>query len=398
MTSRATDELLQVVGSHCCKVQELRLTSSELVTDTGVTWLVPSTYSSTSASLSVPSPKNGPGNPQRGCPDLITLDLLKCWNISAGGARLLLCGLPRLRKLLYPNMKSVLEQLVVESSQPTVFPSLEYFDSSEYDLQTECSGAGPDSNPASWLAGPVSLAQVPRTFPHLTTAKMMLSDGEAASLVLLPCLTHIELEFSDDPGPGLLSLLEQHPNNSNFTVLFFQLGVLLAGHLVALARHCTALTILRIIGFQVEGAAGLVGSAGYWPRLAQLHLSLYSEDPDSSEEEDGETGRQHRPEILQFFLHSAVRLRVLQAHLNCSAWLTDSWLAVQLAENPLCQLARLGLGGPGQLQLSHTTARWLASSLPALVHLNTTNWNISTKQLAALRTQAANTNMDLVYE
>ena len=52
---------------------------------------------------------------------------------------------------------------------------------------------------------------------------MMLSDNEVKLLTNNKKLVHIEVEFSDDPGPGLQHLLDCHPNVANFILLSFKL-------------------------------------------------------------------------------------------------------------------------------------------------------------------------------
>ena len=52
---------------------------------------------------------------------------------------------------------------------------------------------------------------------------MMLSDNEVKLLTNIKKLVHIEVEFSDDPGPGLQHLLDCQSNVANFILLSFKL-------------------------------------------------------------------------------------------------------------------------------------------------------------------------------
>ena len=72
----------------------------------------------------------------------------------------------------------------------------------------------------------------------------MFSDNEVKLLTNIKKLVHIEVEFSDDPGPGLQHLLDCHPNVANFILLFFQVGPILGSHLLSIAKNCLKLEFL----------------------------------------------------------------------------------------------------------------------------------------------------------
>merc|ERR1719270_2955745 len=156
---------------------------------------------------------------------------------------MLLLGLKNLKKLIYSNMKSILESFEKEESQPEPLQRIEYFDSSEYSLLTDMTMDCdlPESDPAKWMTGPVRLSAIPRLFPNVTILKMMLSDPEVAHLTEIPRLVHLELEFSDDPGSGLQTLLDTHPNIANFVLLFLQVGPIQASHLLSIGQNCVSL-------------------------------------------------------------------------------------------------------------------------------------------------------------
>ena len=80
----------------------------------------------------------------------------------------------------------------------------------------------------------------------------MLSDNEVKLLTNIKKLVHIEVEFSDDPGPGLQHLLDCHPNVANFILLFFQVGPILGSHLLSIAENCLKLEFLRSKLFLVK--------------------------------------------------------------------------------------------------------------------------------------------------
>ena len=342
LTSKCTNDILETIGHHCPLLAELHISVSDLVTDAGLACLVPSVSRSYNASEESQSQQSWTSN--TGCPHIAIIDILKCWNVTPSGARLLLTSLKKLKKLLYSNMKGVLESLVTDSTLPQ-FPRIEYFDSSEFSLVTDLNMEDcnlPETDPAKWHTGPVRLTQIPEVFPNITIIKMMLSDAEVASLTCIRHLVHLELEFSDDPGSGLTHLLDNHQNIENFVLLFLQLGNIQASHLLSIASNCTKLGFLRIIGFQIENSPILKPCSNYFKNLTQLHLSFYddnSEDSDFEEEEEKDSC--HTPEMIEFFLLSGCSdLRVLNLHMNVHHFLNDRYLQTILAQNPLTKLTR----------------------------------------------------------
>jgi len=398
LSSKCTNDILETLGRNCVRLKELHISSSELVTDAGMSWLVPCvsqifTGSDNDTSLDKWAP-------HAGCPALVAIDLLKCWNISPSGAKLLLLGLKKLRKLMYSNMKSVIESLCANSQDNQGPWLLEYFDSTEYDLITDYSTEViPGTNPACWMSGPVRMTTIPKMFPNITTIKMMLTDAEVQNLVNVPNLVHLEVEFSDDPGPGLQNLVDNHPNNCKFDLLFLQVGTILASHLLSIGKNCSKLGYLRIIGFQVGNCEVLIPCSSYFQSLTQIHLSLYDTNVDSSEEDEEEgLGAPHTPEIITFFLSSARNLKVIIIHMNCDTFLTDLFLHQLFYQNPLSQLTRLSLSGPKDLKLTLATVEWVVASLPMLTRLTVSKWSVGLKELKTLRNNALSNNYDLVYD
>ena len=397
LSSKCTNDILETLGRNCVKLKELHISCSELVTDVGMSWLVPC-VSQIFTGCDSATPDNW--SPHAGCPALVTIDLLKCWNISPSGAKLLLLGLKRLRKLMFSNMKSVIEGLCATGQDNEGPWLLEYFDSTEYDLVTDYSTeviAG--NNPACWMSGPVKMTTIPKLFPNITTIKMMLTDAEVQNLVNIPNLVHIEVEFSDDPGVGLLTLLDTHPNNCKFDLLFLQVGTILASHLLAIGRNCPKLGYLRIIGFQVGNCEVLIPSSSYFQSLTQLHLSLYDTNVESSDEDDDEGGgAPHTPEIITFFLLPAKNLKVIIIHMNCDTFLDDFYLHKLFNMNSFSYLTRLSLSGPKDLKLTLATVEWVVASLPMLTRLTVSKWSVGLKELKTLRNIVKRSNHDLVYD
>lgn len=399
LSSKCTNDILETLGRNCARLTELHISLSELVTDAGVSWLVPCVSQTFRAGDVSPDG----WSPHAGCPLLVTIDLLKCWNVSPSGAQLLLLGLKKLRKLLFSNMKSVMEGLWKSDENSHGPFQLEYFDSSEYDLITEChpeSDTIPDINPACWMSGPVQMIHIPQMFPHITILKMMLSDAEVQNLTIVKNLIHLEVEFSDDPGAGFQHLLDNHPNICKFVLLFLQVGPILGSHLLSIAKNCLKLGFLRIIGFQVENTSVLKPNLSHFQSLTQLHLSLYDDSYGDSSDEDEAPDQisRHTPEIIDFFLFSAINLQTVNIHMNFDAFLNDLFLHKLFSQNPLQDLTRLSLSGPKDLKLTLPTVHWVVASLPKLTSLCVSKWSVGLKELKTLRNDARRTNVDLVYD
>ena len=401
LQSKCSNDILQSVGSNCSQLCELYISLSELVTDSGVANIVPSTSRVYTSDHETEEASDDQTNP--GCPGLVILDITKCDNISPAGVKMMLQGLHKLRRLMYSNMKGVLEKIVQdeESSEHALepFKRIEYFDGTEYELVTEESDDIPEFDPAKWMIGPVGIEMIPKYFPNISTLKMMLSDAEVKELVVVHNLVHLELEFSDDPGTGLQNLLESHPNISNFKLLLLQVGPIQAAHLNLIAQNCVNLGFLRIIGFDIENSGLLRPSCGYFTKLTQLHLSFYDSRYGDSDDEDN-LGPSHSPEMIEFFLFSGCTdLTVANIHMNVSHFLHDQYLHKLISKNPLKKLQRLGLTAPDLLPLSSDMVRWVLETLPQIKSLSTSKWSkVTHKQRKLIEKEATENNLDVVFD
>ena len=402
LSSKASNDILEVVGQSCSLLSELHISMSELVTDSGLASLVPSVSRPFSpVEEAEAGQESWCQNP--GCPRLVIIDLTKCWNVSPSGAKTLLLGLRNLKKLIYSSMKCILEGLVKEDGAVKPFERIEYFDSSEYRLITDISMDTdiPENDPAKWMTGPVRLSAIPQMFPNVTILKMMLSDPEVALLTMIPQLVHLELEFSDDPGPGLQTLLDSHPNIANFVLLFLQVGPIQSSHLLSIAKNCVSLTFLRVIGFQIENGCNLKPSNKYFKALNQLWLSFYDDTYDDSDDEDnpGANVSRHTPEMIEFFLGSGVsNLKIVNIHMNVNHFLNDDYLHKLLSDCRLGSVTRLSLTGPDDLDISMTSVRWLMDTLPSVQTISARKWKVTQKQLKILQKEAQENNIDVIFE
>jgi len=407
LRSKCSDALLATVASSCPLLQEINISLSEQVTDAGLEHL-------------------------HACSSLASVDLLKCWAITPAGVAGLLLALPRLRKLYFANMKAVMEELSMvkdmskgkkelsnvkeisidkeeiskeeaeEKGLNVCGPFLlEHFDSSEYSLAVPGEGTRPEVE-SSWMDGLTSFANISVTFPWISTCRLMASDQEVAHLNFLPHLRHLEVEFSDDPGTGLLSLLNKHPNRAHFIHIFLQVGPLLASHLQALAKNCPMLQHFRLIGFKVEDAASLKDIKEDFQHLRQLNISLYDCEEDSSDEEEeqedaGVVGRVS-VEVASFFLQSALQIEVVNLHMNFGCHLNFCYLTCLLDRNPLLHTSHFHISSPKTVQLGEEAVRLVVSRMPALTSLKVSSWDIDYHWfMKEMKEEAKRENMDITY-
>ena len=271
LSTRACNPILEVLGRCCHRLQELYIPMSELVTDTGIAHLVPGKDRPKHHNMITRKrSRTKDWSKHVGCPALVTIDLNKCWNVSPAGAKFLLQGLKRLNKLIYINMKAVLDSFLKGRYEGDKFERIEYFESTEY--STCCKSL--NSGAAKWLCGVSRLSSIPKLFPNVTTLKMMLSDSEVKHLVEIPKLVLLELEFPDDPGPGLQHLLEHHPNIDKWFHLLLEVGPLGAQHLTSIAENCRNLSFLKIIGFRIDNSGELKPSGKYFSQQRRLFSTL----------------------------------------------------------------------------------------------------------------------------
>ena len=398
LSTKACNPILEVLGRCCPRLQELYIPMSELVTDSGISHLVPGKDRPRShVMLTRKRSKAKDWSKHVGCPCLVTIDLNKCWNVTPAGAKFLLQGLKRLNKLIYTNMKAILDSFLKGRYDGEKIERVEYFESTEY--STCCKSL--NSGSTKWLCGVSRLSSVPKLFPNVTTLKMMLSDAEVKHLVEVPKLVLLELEFPDDPGPGLQHLLDHHPNVANWFHLFLEVGPLNAHHLTTIAENCTGLSYLKIIGFRIENTCQLKPSGKYFHHLTQLCLYFYGHsglfDDSDDEEEEGPTSR-HSPEMIEFFLRSDVsNLKTINIHMNVSHFLNDLYLHKLISKSNIRKLTRLGLTGPDFLPISVGTVRWIIDYLPSIQSLSVSKWQVKNCCLKVLRNEARENNFDITF-
>ena len=396
LSTKACNPILEVLGRCCPRLQELYIPMSELVTDSGIQHLVPGKDRPRSHVMETRKRSRAKDwSKHVGCPCLVTIDLNKCWNVTPAGAKFLLQGLKRLNTLIYTNMKAIVDSFLKGRCEGEKFEKIEYFESTEYSTCCQSLNIGH----SKWMSGVSRLSSIPKLFPNVTTLKMILSDAEVKHLVVVPKLVLLELELTDDPGPGLQHLLDHHPNIENWFHLFLlclEVGPLDSHHLTSIAEYCRRLSYLKIVGNRIENSSELKPSGKYFHYLHQLSLYLYGHSG-MREEEEGLTSR-HSPEIIEFFLRSDVsNLKTINIHMHVSHFLNDLYLRKLISKSNIGPLTRLGLTGPDFLPISVETVRWIIDYLPSIQSLLVSKWQVKCCCLKSLRNEAMEKNFDITF-
>ena len=386
LPSKACNPILEALGRCCPRLQELHIPSSELVTDTGILHLVPRQARPRSVVT-----RAKPGSAHIGCPCLVTIDLSKCCNIRPAGAKYLLEGLKKLKRLIYSNMKAILDNFLKCKYSGITFEKIEYFESTEFSSCCVYSG------PTKWMSVVSRICFIPIIFPNVTTLKLKLSDSEVQHLVEVPKLALLELEITDDPGKGLQHLLDHHPNIANWLHICLELGPIAAEHLITVAENCRKLSFLKIKGYRVENCYQLKPSGKYFRHLNNLSLKFHNLC-DGSHEQYGQQSNRHCPEMIDFFLGSGVtNLETVDIHMNVSHFLNDLYLQDLVTRSNIDNLRSLSLTGPDILPLSSDSVDWILNKLDNIHTLSISKWQISFCCLWGIRQHAWQHNFQIIF-
>ena len=377
-----------MLGRCCHRLKELHIPHSELVTDTGITHLVPGTDRPRYLGLVT---RKRDWSQHIGCPCLVTINLDKCCNVRPAGVKLLLLGLKKLKRLFYSNMKAVLDNFLKYKYNGVTLEKIEYFESTEFSSCCVHSGS------TKWMNVASRLSFIPIIFPNVTTLKVKLSDSEVRHLVEVPKLTLLELEMRDDPGKGLQYLLDHHPNIANWLHTFLEVGPITAEHLMTIAENCRKLSFLKIKGYRVENCYQLKPSGRYFRHLTNLSLKFHNLC-DGRHDQYGEQSNRHSPEMIDFFLSSGVsNLKTLDIHMNVSHFLNDNYLQDLVLRSNIDNLESLSLTGPDILPLSSDSVDWILNRLDNIHTLSVSKWQISFCCLWNIRDHARRHNFNIVF-
>ena len=135
-----------------------------------------------------------------GCQALEKLNLQSCDGVSEAGVRHLLESLPKLRRLVYHQVSSVLEILIKWGS---CLP--------ETDRQGKTLGLTEVEHGFPYGLSPLSghLEMLAELCPLLTTITLVTEDRVLEMLALFPRLTRLTVELEDCLGDGFLELLDR---------------------------------------------------------------------------------------------------------------------------------------------------------------------------------------------
>jgi len=435
----ATDRVVYVVSRHLPALTEVDLASSR-VSDRGLRFLTGSTQVTafhrcgTPSSLSssavrslgplldsparwgeLPPPGDLPELPARappsGCTSLERVNLQSCDGVSEAGVRHLLEALPKLRRLVYHQVSSVLEILIKWGS---CLPEEERRGKTLALTEVEHGfpyGLSPLSGHLELLAG---------LCPLLTTVTLVTEDRVLEMLALFPNLTRLTVELEDCLGLGFLSLLEERGGQLAELSLscssdpeaslplevaggqqgqLFNLAVLSVG---LLAPEVTRLSVsgcglvassaLQKMDLPDRlGSSAWLGRQRWFGRLESLLLMSYEDTSPSMTINAG---------LFRAVLVSARRLATLNLEGNFGTFLTDSFFLDLLARNPLPELTTLDIsfndqgGVAGRVPLTERTARRLLTCA-RLRELRVSDWTISDTEFAALEELVKSNNWEL---
>ena len=388
LTTKACNPLLEALGRCCHRLKELLIPGSELVTDTGIAHLVPGQNRPPLQNIVT---RRRDWSEHLGCPCLVTIDLSRCSNVRPAGARFLLQGLKKLRRLVYSNMKAVLDNFLQCKYSGVSYKNIEYFESTDFSSSCVYNGS------TKWMSLVSRMSFIPTIFPNVTTLKLKLSDAEVKHLVEVPKLVLLELEIRDDPGKGLQHLLDHHPNIGHWRHISLEVGPIAAEHLITIAENCRKLSFLKIKGYRVENCYQLRPLEKYFRYLSNLILYFHNLC-DGRHDQYGQQSNRHSPEMIDFFLSSGVTsLETVDIHMNVSHFLNDQYLQDLVTRSNIKNLKSLSLTGPDTLPLSIDSVNWILNRLDDIHTLSVSKWQISNCCLWNLRYHARIHNFEIVF-
>ena len=238
LIAKCTDAILKCLADNCHQLVHLNVAISDGITDEGVQVLCPASESSNKSHL--------------GCYNLKIFNLKDCY-ISPPAIAKLVINLPKLRRVYYTNMASVVQELR-KSPQDTF--CLDYFEF--YSSENES----------------FDLCTVPETLPELTTLKLLVKDHHMNKLTEYKgCLQQIELELSSETGPGCANFFRSLCA-SNLTNISLQMTSFPADCILAIASNCSKLNTFKFVASTLENEEKLVPSTKYFQCLKEFIFSL----------------------------------------------------------------------------------------------------------------------------
>lgn len=430
----ATDRIIYVVSRYLTHLSELDLGSSR-VTDRGLRFLTGTTQvtafhrptasgpairslapllDSTARWGELPPPASGgeeARSPPVGCQVLERLNLQSCDGVSETGVRHLLECLPKLRRLVYHQVSSVLEILIKWGS---CLP--------EADRQSKTLGLTEVEHGFPYGLSPLSghLEMLAELCPVLTTITLVTEDRVLEMLALFPRLTRLTVELEDCLGDGFLQLLDQRGaqleelslscSSDPEASLPLEVAGGQQGQLFNLATIAVGLKVPNVRRLSVSGcglvAASALQKVELQDRLGHstwLNRQLWFQNLESlllMSYEDSMPSMTIHSGLFRSVLSSAPKLTVLNMEGNFGTFLTDDFFLDLLARNPLNKLATLDIsfndqgGVSGRVPLTGATVRRLLQC-DKLRELRISDWTVSDEEFVVLEQMVKANNWEL---
>lgn len=366
LVGKCTDEMLREIAQHCPNLLELNVPVSD-ITDRGLMALCGESLD-----------ENGRDQGLSGCRHLRKLGILNCDRVTTMGVAGALRYLNELTSLVYDKMANAVELLAkvdldyINGCKCLAITHVDQF-STFFDFENR-----PDTIPI-----------ILRACPHLEALKFYVSDAGCYHLTAIPNLKHLQIE-TENLQNGFSALISQSPQLSTLELTFRQMNV---DHMLLIADTCSQLTVLKLIGFQVERSEVLEPKRSYFQQLRVLDLRMVKQD-DLLEEEDEDDEDTVTPALIQFFLHFTHNLEELTLSAVAS-FFNKAFLMDILSKNNLPQMWKLVISVSQTEQLDLETARSVIYQLPKLKVMGLSRWNVQSTEIEKLSREMKSLNYDL---
>ena len=368
LESKCNNEMLYELAKHCPSLEDLHVPQSD-ITDRGLLAL---------CGISVGESLL----PNEGCFKLARISVLNCMNITMTGVASLLRNLPSLINLSYDKVADAIEIVAkmdgdfLGGRRVLNITHLDQF-SDYYEFDTH----------------PEIFAILLKICPRLESLKFYISDEGCVALSRIPNVRHLQLEI-DDVGRGFGILINQFSSLQTLQLTFRSMSYLT---LKAIADNCPLLSVLRLIGFQVEDFMRLVSRPRQFENLKTIDMRMVRQsDPFEEDDYQAETSDTISPQLIHYLLDSSIHLEdlVIQAH---AQFLNQDFLMDIFHKNPMTHLQKLKLSVTPSESLNMNTAKIMIEMLPSIQVLGVSRWNISGKEFRELSSMVKKNNLDLAF-
>ncbi|XP_059088890.1 uncharacterized protein LOC131884992 [Tigriopus californicus] len=366
LVGKCTDDMLREIARHCPQLLELNVPVSD-ITDRGLMALCGESLGSE-------------GTPMNGCRQLRKLGILNCDRVTTMGVAGVLRYLNDLTSLVYDKMANAVELLAkvdldyINGSKSLAITHVDQF-STFFDFDKR----------------PDTISIILRACPHLEALKFYVSDAGCYQLTAIPNIKHLQIE-TENLQSGFSALIAQYSQLLTLELTFRQMNV---HHMLQIAETCSQLTVLKLIGFQVERSEVLVAKKTYFRQLRVLDLRMVKQD-DLFEEEEEDDEDTVTPALIQFFLNFTLNLEELTLSAVAS-FFNKAFLMDILSKNHLPQMWKLVISVSQTEQLDLETARAVIYQLPKLKVMGLSRWNVQSNEIEKLSREMKSLNYDLSF-